>query len=52
MEECGTGGAFTGVLSVNTESVCHGMGRLDGADDTDPGAGTGVVMADVEAVGK
>ena len=52
MEECGTGGAAIGILSVGTDAVCHGMGILDGADNTDAGAGTGVVVADVEAAGK
>ena len=52
MEECGTGGASIGILSVGTDTFYYGMGRLAGTNDTDPGAGTGVVVADVEAAGK
>ena len=52
MEECGTGGASIGILSVGTDTFYYGMGRLAGTNDTDPGAGTGVIVADVEAAGK
>ena len=41
-----------GILSVGTDTFYYGMGRLAGTNDTDPGAGTGVVVADVEAAGK
>ena len=52
MEECGTGGASMGILSVGTDTFYYGMGRLAGTNDTDPGAGTGAALADVEAAGK
>ena len=52
MEECGTGGASIGILSVGTDTFYYGMGRLAGTNDTDPGAGTGAALADVEAAGK
>ena len=40
MEECGTGGASMGILSVGTDTFYYGMGRLAGTNDTDPGAGS------------